>query len=280
MSSVARPPDRSGRHPLWKQVRDDIRARLLTGAFAGGFPGEHDLGRAYGVSRHTVREALRGLREEGLIGSARGRPARSPGNGGRARRPAQPCVPGLAGAISAAGSRPASVVRILDVRSDGVFATRLGLEESTLLLHLERLRIADGFPVAIDRIWLPAERASAVLGCDFSTIPVYDALATYTDLRVTRADDTLRALVPTPVERSLLDMPPGTAALALTRIGYQYEQPVEYRVALLRGDCFVVRPAARGSRGLRITYAADGRTAPDRQRDRTRQAPRIGPEKQ
>ena len=66
-------PDRSSPLPLWAQVSADIRRRVAEGAFEEGFPGEIALTEQYEVSRHTVREALRVLRDEGLLRSERGR---------------------------------------------------------------------------------------------------------------------------------------------------------------------------------------------------------------
>jgi hypothetical protein len=55
--------------------RDDLRTRLERGEFTDSFPGEHELRAQYGVSRHTVREALRELRDSiERLGLASGRP--------------------------------------------------------------------------------------------------------------------------------------------------------------------------------------------------------------
>ena len=59
--------------PLWVQVSADLRRRCASGAFADGVPGELALCTEYDVSRHTIREALRALRSEGVILSQRGR---------------------------------------------------------------------------------------------------------------------------------------------------------------------------------------------------------------
>lgn len=58
------------------QLLTDLRRRLELGAFDDGFPGELALVEEYQVSRHTVREALRVLREEGVLVAARGRAPR------------------------------------------------------------------------------------------------------------------------------------------------------------------------------------------------------------
>ena len=67
----ARPLDRHSPMPLWAQLHDDLTRRLALGAFDQGFPGENELVDTYAASRHTVREALRRLREAGVLESAR-----------------------------------------------------------------------------------------------------------------------------------------------------------------------------------------------------------------
>ena len=48
----------------------------------------------------------------------------------------------LFASVERRGLAQRSVVRRLDLRADGVVATRLGLEESAPLVYLERLRLA------------------------------------------------------------------------------------------------------------------------------------------
>src|SRR4051794_41958167 len=71
--------DRTRATPLWEQLLTDLRRRLDHDEFAAAFPGELALVAEYGVSRHTVREAVRRLREEGLVIAGRGRTPRRGG---------------------------------------------------------------------------------------------------------------------------------------------------------------------------------------------------------
>jgi GntR family transcriptional regulator len=55
--------------PLYRQLAAIIRGQIESGQLAklDRLPSEHTLGQEYGVSRDTVREAMRLLREQGLI---------------------------------------------------------------------------------------------------------------------------------------------------------------------------------------------------------------------
>ncbi|MCA2185495.1 FadR/GntR family transcriptional regulator [Nonomuraea cavernae] len=60
--------------PAYQQVADQLRELILNGSLASGdrLPPEGDLGSNFGVSRSTVREALRVLASQGLVKTVRG----------------------------------------------------------------------------------------------------------------------------------------------------------------------------------------------------------------
>ena len=237
------PLQRGSTVPLWTQLLTDLRSRLAAGEFADAFPGELALVEQYGVSRHTVREALRHLRAEGTVTAARGRrPRLAP------VEVEQPlgALSSLFTAVESAGLEQRSVVRALDVRRDGVIATRLQLEESTPLVHLERVRLAGDEPLALDRVWLPAELAEPLLQVDFTRTALYAELLAHCGLRLTGSREQVRAVVPRRGERALLHVPAGVALLAVERTGCLHGRPVEHRHTLVRGDRFAVTAQSSG----------------------------------
>ena len=227
--------DRSRPLPLWAQVQEDITRRIRLGDFDDAFPGENHLVEEYDVSRHTVREALRALRETGLLEGGRGRPTRVTA---QEISQAQGTLYSLFASVERAGHRQRSIVRRLDVIADGTVATRLGLEESTPLLRLERIRLSDEQPLAMDRVWLPAQIAAPLLDVDFTATSLYAQLDQRCGVRLTGGREQVRAVVPTPAERALLDIPGNTAALLIDRIGEHRGRAVEFRQTLVRGDRF------------------------------------------
>lgn len=231
------PVDRSSALPLWAQVRQDLERRLRRGDLDEAFPGEMRLVEEYGVSRQTVRQAVRALREAGVVDAGRGRAPRV-----ASREIAQPqgTLYSLFASVAATGRRQRSVVRRLDARADGTVAARLGLEESAPLVHLERLRLIDDEPLAVDRVWLPAQFAAPLLDADFSETSLYDELDRRCGIRLTGGREEVRAVVPTPAERSLLGLDDRGAALAIDRLGEWRARPVEWRQTLVRGDRFTL----------------------------------------
>ncbi|MFD1152554.1 GntR family transcriptional regulator [Saccharothrix hoggarensis] len=238
--------DRSGAVPLWRQLQDDLVARLRSGEFAAGFPGELALVEDYRVSRHTVRQALQRLRADGLVVAERGRQPRvSPA--ADVEHPLD-TLHSLFASVEAAGLEQRSVVRVLDVRADGVVADQLDLEGSTPLVHLERLRLAGGGPLAIDRVWLPADLAAPLLDADFTRTSLYAVLAERTGVRLDHSRETIKAVVPTSAERALLGCGPDVACLSIHRLGRARGRAVEWRHTLVRGDRYAVITESKAAR--------------------------------
>lgn len=256
---ATRPLDRSGGRPLWEQLQRELVTRLETGEFVRRFPGELALVEEYGVSRHTVRQALRQLRADGRIVAERGRQPRvapSP----EIRQP-MGALYSLFASVEAAGLAQRSIVHALDIRADGVVAERLELDGSVPLVYLERLRLAGDEPLALDRVWLPAELASPVLTADFTHTSLYAELAERTGLRLDHGREDIRAAIPTPAERSRLHSPPGTAVFSVNRLGLVQGRPVEWRHTVIRGDRFALTAEFSAQAGYRLT---PGSRAPDR----------------
>lgn len=232
----ARGLDRQSPMPLWAQLHADLRRRLGAGAFADSFPGELALVAEYQVSRQTVRAALRELRAEGVVIAERGRRPRLAEPAGIT----QPlgALYSLFASVEAAGLRQASVVRARDLCADGVVADRLGLEASTPLFRLERLRLAGDEPLALDTVWLPADLGAPLLDADLSHTSLYDELAARTGVRLEGGREQIRAVVPTRAEQRHLQITSTTGALSIGRLGYAAGRPVEWRRTLIRGDRF------------------------------------------
>lgn len=233
---AASPLRRDAGRALWQQLREDVLRRLDAGEFAEAFPGEQQLREEYGVSRQTVREALRALREDGIVTAARGRQPRVGGH----EEITQPlgALYSLFDAVEAAHLRQHSLVLRLHEVHDAHAAVRLGLEESTPLIYLERLRLADGTPLAVDCTWLPAAIARPLLGADFSHTSLYNELAHRCAIRLTDGQEDIRAHIPTAVHRRLLEIGDDTAVLRVERIGRVGTVAVEWRITTIRADRF------------------------------------------
>jgi GntR family transcriptional regulator len=239
--------DRSSALPLWAQLHADLVSRIAAGEFSEGFPGEHALTASYGLSRHTVREALRQLRQDGALVAERGRASRL------ADIPAieQPvgALYSLFRAVEANGVAQHSIVRALELRKDPAIAATLEMDLDAPLVYLERLRMAGDLPLALDCVWLPADVGDPLLSADFTHTALYIELDTRCGIRLTGGREDIAAVVPEPAEAKVLELDQHTAALSIRRLGCMHSRPIELRHTLIRGDRFTISARFSPSEG-------------------------------
>lgn len=221
--------------PLWRQVLNDLEGRIASGDIADRFPTDRELVEQYGVSRHTVREAVQRLRARGLVERHRGR--------GSFVRPDQLQQPmgtlySLFRAVEDQGLEQRSEVLTLEECTDEDAAGRLGLEPTAALIRLERLRFAGDDPLAIDAVWLPAALARPLLEVDWSRTALYDELAARCDVRLTAAEEVIEPSLPDADAREILRLDEDEALFKILRSGRAGGRPVEWRVTLVRGQRF------------------------------------------
>jgi GntR family transcriptional regulator len=227
--------DRNSALPLWAQVLGDLRRRLARGEFGAHFPGDEELTEEYGVSRHTVREAVRRLQAEGVVERGRGR-----GTFVTGRVIEQPlgALYSLFRSAEEQGFVQRSIVRRLEERRDEEAARVLGLPADEPLVYLERLRLADDEPIVLDSSWLPAALARPLLSTDFTRTALYRELHVQCGIRLDGGWERIRPVLPDEEQRALLGLPDGTPALAIERMASRETTPVEWRHSLVRADRF------------------------------------------
>lgn len=239
--------------PLWSQLGDDLVRRIDAGEFGDVFPGELVLAEDYGVSRQTVRTALRSLREAGIVSAERGRHSKV-----LAPQIEQPLggLYSLFASVRAAGMTQRSEVLALVRTQHPPAAAQLDLPATTPLVHLSRVRFADEEPLAVDRVWLPATWATPLLEADFSHTALYTELAHRCGVHPRGGREEIDAVVLTGETARLLAVPVGSPAFAIHRLGCDADQPVEWRETVVRADRFRLRAEFAPHAGYRLAVDA------------------------
>lgn len=205
-------------------VREELAARIASGHLASGerLPPEPQLAEELGVSRPTLREALRSLEDDGFLTRRRG--AGTYVTSRQRLRNNLDVNFGVTAAITASGMRPGTAS--LEVKrggADQATAEALGIDVGAPVLILERVRTADGKPVVFSR----DVAAVSVVGEDaFDATDegsVYDLILSRTGRGVHQGIVTVE---PAKAGRRLakaLDVPAGTLLLYLHQIDYDRE---------------------------------------------------------
>lgn len=223
--------------PLWEQVLADIKRRLASGEIRDRFPTDRELVETYGVSRHTVREAVRRLHALGVIERERGR-----GSIVRQTGFVQPLgtLYSLFRAIEARGVRQRSAVLAFDASPDTEAAERFGLPPDTDIVHLERIRYAGDQALALDTVWLHPDVGLPILGADMTHTALYDEIERRGGVRLTGGEETISARMPDARLREALELDDDEAVLRIDRTGEADGSVVECRLTLVRASLFAL----------------------------------------
>lgn len=229
--------------PLYLDIRHDLQARLLAGEYTTGsaIPSEAKLAEQYKTTKVTVRNALDGLEDEGLI-------VRVQGKGTFATH-------GLEGSVShnPRGFRDAHrhyqrtpSVRVLDasVRTAGGFYGRFfGVDPDSDLFFVRRLNCIDGVPISLERTLIPCEVFPGIEEVDVSIFSLY-SLYELRGHRVAWAVEELEAQELKPRDARLLRVGTDDPALGLVCVSYDAEgRPLEFvrSVSVGRSASYLVR---------------------------------------
>lgn len=235
--SAVQPLDKNGFIPLYYQIQRALMEKIQSGDLAEGdsLASEEELSRYYQVSRMTARQALHGLKTSGYAFSEKGR-------GTFVTRPKLEKnimhLQGFTEDMRQRGLKPSS--KLLEqkvVIPEGELAQKLKLDPSDKALHLRRLRLADGIPMAVENTHVPLRQFPGLDRIDFAKHSLYHTLRERFGVRVGYADEQIEALPATREESELLNIAKKASVLSITRvIMTTQESPIEYTCSRYRGD--------------------------------------------
>jgi len=240
MTLIDVPPlDRSKPLALYYQVAEILRQRIRDEELQPGdaIPTEEELQRLFGVSRATIRQAVRALVSDGLLRLDRPR-------GTFVTHPKlQETLPELisfSNEVRQQGLEPSA--RVLSVRLEPApahTAARLGIGEGDITLRLDRLRLANDNPVAL----MHSHLAPWVgLTPDDDYAGSLHTLLARRGIHLVDADQIIEAVTATEEQARLLLCGRRDALLKVDRVTYSAEgQTIEHVVALYRADRYAYR---------------------------------------
>jgi GntR family transcriptional regulator len=222
--------------PLYLQLQQSIEEAVRNGSIKAddALPGERDLAKQLGISRVTVRKAITGLVKKGVL-------VQRWGSGtfiAPQMRLEQPLsrLSSFTDDMSARGL-PASTVLLS--RSMGQAAPdelmALGLSPGDMVSRVNRLRLADGIPMAIEHAVVPSR---------FLPDPSLVKQSLYAVLQEQgvvpcRALQRLHAVLLSDEQAKLLKVPPQSPALYIERRSFTVKgEAVEFTSSYYRGDAY------------------------------------------
>ncbi|MGR3290453.1 MAG: GntR family transcriptional regulator [Paracoccaceae bacterium] len=221
----------------YSQLKRRIENAIASGDLSSGspLPPEREIATLTGLSRVTVRKAMRPLVDDGLIVQLRG-------SGSTVARPVRKVEQSLSRLTSFTEDMGR---RGLDVNSKwlarGIFLPSpeeimtLALSTTTSVSRLSRLRSADGTPLAIERASLSTEMLPDPFLVEASLYAALDNM----NRKPVRAMQRISATNLGAEDAGLLEVEEGIAGLQITRISYLGTgQVVEFTKSIYRGDAY------------------------------------------
>ncbi len=227
--------------PLYQQIKGLILQSLQSGEWKPGeaIPSEMDLAARYRVSQGTVRKAIDELASGNLV-------VRRQGKGTFVATHAEQhvqfrflkLVPD-SGTPGSEGPAQREIIDCRRLRASADIARILGLRSGDSVLQARRVLSFAGTPTILEDIWLPAAPFKGLTAERLANYhgPMYALFETEFNVRMVRAEETIRAEPAADGRELLLKVAHGTPLLSVERIAYTYQDlPMELRRAHYRTD--------------------------------------------
>ena len=230
--------DRASYVPFYVQVHDALKEFIEHGDIKSGeqLPSEPELCRLFNVSRTVIRQALRGLENEGLI-------VRQKGRGTFVAEPkiGESLFQELTGFYQdmvKKGRTPVSkVLKQEIIPATAKVATFLQLAPETPVIRIDRVRYVEAAPIVLVTTYLPHALCPSLVEIDLTRRSLYTYLEETYSLVIDRGRRILEAVIAGEYEAKLLGVNEGAPLISLESVSYLEDgTPLEYYKALHRGD--------------------------------------------
>ncbi|WP_337267820.1 GntR family transcriptional regulator [Oryzifoliimicrobium ureilyticus] len=223
--------------PLYKRLSAALLGLVQEGLLKPGtsLPAERDLAEGLDLARVTVRSAYRDLIAAGILESRQGSGTSVVAQAEKIEHPLWR-LSSFSAEMRSRGQTPVAKVLSRAINNPTPEeAFLMGLEPSEEVLRLDRLRLADGRPLAIERAVVPLKFLGGRAAGEGS---LYEALAAFGH-RPVKAAQRLTAVVLDRSSARLLEVEPGAPALLIEQISRLVDQRVvEYTRSHFRGDAY------------------------------------------
>ncbi len=232
------PEELSFKRPKGEQLGEFLEALAVSLSPGTMLPSERALAERYGVARMTVRQELERLEAKGFI-------FRVQGKGTFVAEPKftqSQELTSFSEDMRARGMVPGSVVLSSEVTEAlEIVARELDLEVGDPIVRIDRVRTADGEPMAYERAHLPAARFPGLENEGLADASLYTILQSKWGVRLGRALQRVSVVTLDDEEAERLHVSPGRSAFLFERTTLAVDgSTVEYVRSLYRGDRYQV----------------------------------------
>lgn len=210
----------AGSQPRYATVATALAAEILEGRRPVGtlLPTEQELCQSFGVSRSTVRQALRRLGELGLVAGAQGVGTRVIADQPRGRYVL--AVRSVTDVMGYAARTHLDIRARERVTADAALAALIGCEPASRWVHVSGLRRSAegrGAPISICDLYIAEDFAEIAESPDLATTPAYRLIARRRGIAVEAVEQDIGAIALGAAQAEVLGVAPGSPGLSIRR---------------------------------------------------------------
>ncbi|MGP4076756.1 GntR family transcriptional regulator [Halobacillus sp. K22] len=198
--------------PLYMQIKNKMVHNVKNGVWKPGeaIPSESQLIEMYNVSRTTIRQSIRELVQNGVLETRRGAPARV-----RTIPPEKGVNPGV---LHHEKGTHFSIKVLRSGKTTYAFHARNALElaEDEEIFLIERIRLADGKPIAFQQLFLPFSIGKTIENNVDTSFDIFPKLGEQ-GIYYSNIQEDVSASNATSFEAELLGIIPGEALIDIER---------------------------------------------------------------
>ncbi len=222
--------------PLYIQFKDLLLTKIESGEWQPQhkLPSERSLCNKYGISRITVREAIKELTRDGLIESVPGK-----GNFVQYKAIAE-FKPSTSFTVATQMQGQVATSRLLNqeiIYAATGLVRELEIPLNTKVLMIHRVRFANGEPRIIQKAFIPLSYCTALAEHDFEKESLYQVLENECQLILAKVKSSFEARLADETEAKLLNLTLPTAVLVIRQTNYLANgRPIEYCRSVYRAN--------------------------------------------
>lgn len=232
--------DKNSDEPLYIQIYNRYLDEIETLHEKGDkLESEREICIRYGVSRTTVRLAMKLLEKRGYIDKIQGK-----GNYVARAKISQDLMHfySFTEEMIKMGRTPGSEITGFEVIKAGEsLAARLEIAVGQRVYKLDRVRYADQIPVMQETSYLPFDRFEGLTYERLLETSIYDVMRDEFEVTVSDAEEFLNPVLINRRESLLLETTEGSPGLRITRITREGDRIIEFTDGIARGDKFTYR---------------------------------------
>ena len=235
------PPLTPAFSPLYQQIKGLILQSLQAGEWRPGelIPSEMELAARFKVSQGTVRKAIDELAAENLVMRRQGKGTFVATHSAQQVQYRFLKLHPDVGNQEGEGRAQRTILECKRVRAPAEIARLLALRSGDTVVQVRRILAFSGIPTILEDIWLPGHPFKGLTAEQMANYqgPTYAMFEGDFGVRMVRADEKLRAVLPDEAQAQLLQVPASTPLLSVERIAYTYNDiPMELRRGIYRTD--------------------------------------------